>query len=185
MLAQHLANAFRCEMADVCQRLNRDRCGGKWDDLHRTAPVRSFPANAWDLHDMHGDVWEWVDDCRHESDEDTPEDGRAWLEENGGDRTARVLRGGPGATIRTARGAPAAAGTTVRPGRPHRFSCGVFVPRHRSLITEGRLKCLRETASGLTMPTTRPASARAGAADAGAGAACVGLRADKCGHLAR
>jgi formylglycine-generating enzyme required for sulfatase activity len=71
-----------------CEGCGRDR------DRDRTAPVSSFPANAWGLYDMHGNLWEWVEDCRHDSYEGAPEDGRAWLEENGGDCTVRVLRGG-------------------------------------------------------------------------------------------
>jgi formylglycine-generating enzyme required for sulfatase activity len=60
----------------------------------RTLPVGSFPANQWGLRDTAGNVWEWVQDCWHDDYEGAPDDGRAWMEENGGDCGRRVIRGG-------------------------------------------------------------------------------------------
>ena len=51
-----------------------------------------FPANRFGLHDMLGNVWEWVEDCWHDDYTGAPLDGRAWIA--GGDCSRRVLRGG-------------------------------------------------------------------------------------------
>ena len=58
----------------------------------RTVPVGRFPANNFGLHEVHGNVWEWVEDCWHDSYSGAPADGRAWA--TGGDCKNRVVRGG-------------------------------------------------------------------------------------------
>jgi formylglycine-generating enzyme required for sulfatase activity len=69
---------------------NCDGCGSRWDNK-QTAPVGSFAANAFGLHDMLGNVWEWTADCWNESHSGAASDGSARMT---GECSRRVLRGG-------------------------------------------------------------------------------------------
>lgn len=71
---------------------NCESCGSQWDDK-KTAPVNSFPANAWGLVDMHGNVWEWTQDCYYSNYQSAPLDSGAW-EKWWSLNCNRVLRGG-------------------------------------------------------------------------------------------
>jgi formylglycine-generating enzyme required for sulfatase activity len=59
-----------------------------------TVPVGSYSANAFGVYDTVGNVWEWVEDCWHETYKDAPIDGSAWLSAGEGDCKDRVRRGG-------------------------------------------------------------------------------------------
>ena len=71
-------------------RANCNGCGSRWDN-RQPAPAGSFDANRWGLHDMHGNVWEWVQDCYHADYVDAP--GTAVARDDG-DCGQRVMRGG-------------------------------------------------------------------------------------------
>ncbi len=111
---------FGDDEADLCRYANvRDRATGlgmpaalpSWsvescdDGYVYTSPVGSFAANAFGIHDMHGNAWQWSEDCVRDGDDyiGAPSDGSAWT---AGNCNRRFLRGGswgPYGGVRAAR----------------------------------------------------------------------------------
>ena len=65
--------------------------GRKGRYRRQTVTVGSFPANDFGLHDVHGNVWEWTQDCWNRNYTGAPKDGSAWERGYCG---RRVVRGG-------------------------------------------------------------------------------------------
>ncbi|MCP4599526.1 MAG: formylglycine-generating enzyme family protein [Proteobacteria bacterium] len=66
-----------------------------WHDKNsgaRLHPVGKKEPNSLGLYDMHGNVWEWVEDDWHKNYKGAPVDGSPWIDRQRGN--ARVLRGG-------------------------------------------------------------------------------------------
>ena len=68
-------------------------CSGRDVWAGETAPVASFPGNGFGLYDMHGNVWEWVEDCLLDYRVDH-DDGSARTSDRDGNCDLRVGRGG-------------------------------------------------------------------------------------------
>ncbi len=64
-----------------------DECGKQFS----TDPVKSFASNKFKLYDMHGNVWEWVEDKWHDNYSGAPSKGESWI---AGSVSNRVMRGG-------------------------------------------------------------------------------------------
>ena len=93
------ADSTQCDHANGSDRALMQRWG-RWplpvvncvDSAPYTSEAGSYKPNAFGLHDMLGNVWEWTADCLHESYSGALGDGAAWT--RGGDCERRLLRGG-------------------------------------------------------------------------------------------
>lgn len=61
------------------------------EKVGQPSPVGSYPPNDFGLHDVHGNMWEWVGDCWNSGYAGAPADGSVWT---AGNCAGRVLRGG-------------------------------------------------------------------------------------------
>jgi formylglycine-generating enzyme len=88
-----------CKHANVADKTKKPINGNTWTTLHDcsdgywfVAPVASYQANAFGLHDMHGNVSEWTEDRWHDDYRGAPTNSSAWLQGLGLQND--VLRGG-------------------------------------------------------------------------------------------
>ena len=65
----------------------------KYGNRDGTVPVGSYRPNAFGVYDTVGNVWEWVEDCWHDTYNEAPTDGSAWT--GSGECGRLILRGGP------------------------------------------------------------------------------------------
>lgn len=85
------ATAYFWGSAATNNQANYSGTAGK-DQWPFAAPVGQFPANKYAVQDTAGNLWEWVQDCWHETYSGAPTDGSAW--EECADKNIRVRRGG-------------------------------------------------------------------------------------------
>jgi formylglycine-generating enzyme required for sulfatase activity len=93
----HFGQTISSELANYnCTQTYAD--GPKGEYREQTTDVGMFPANAWGLHDMHGNVREWCADHWHDNYLGAPANGSAWVKPDHEIPTSgvlsRLLRGG-------------------------------------------------------------------------------------------
>lgn len=90
----HTGDCINAEQANFHDKEPYANCKPSGAYRGKVIKTGSFPPNPWGLHDVHGNILEWTQDCWHENYNDAPSDGSTWLTENNGNCDRRVLRGG-------------------------------------------------------------------------------------------
>ncbi|MFB2895762.1 SUMF1/EgtB/PvdO family nonheme iron enzyme [Aerosakkonemataceae cyanobacterium BLCC-F50] len=97
----HFGETITTDLANYCgedRTIDGKLYRGSYDNgpkgiyREQTTEVGSFPANAFGLYDMHGNVWEWCADHWHRNYEGAPTDRSIWLSSD--ESSIRRLRGG-------------------------------------------------------------------------------------------
>nr|VFJ49087.1 MAG: Formylglycine-generating enzyme, required for sulfatase activity, contains SUMF1/FGE domain [Candidatus Kentron sp. DK] len=90
-----LGNCLSTDQANYYGKVDYGSCRTRTgQSREKSVPARTFPANPWGLYEVHGNVWEWTEDCWHETYQDAPANGAPWGTKSGGDCSRRVVRGG-------------------------------------------------------------------------------------------
>lgn len=117
----HTGNCLSTDQANFDGNYPASGCA-KGSYRQKTLPVASLAKNDFGLYDMHGNVGEWVQDCKHLDYTGAPNDGSAWEVNCPG--VGRVVRGG--SWLSDGRGARSASRSDITPG--NRFDALGFRP---------------------------------------------------------
>ncbi len=144
----HTGNCISADQANFNGQIPAKDCPSG-NHREQTLPVASFEANGFGLYDTHGNVAEWLADCKNVTYEGAPTDGSAWAD---GDCSQAVIRGGSWAN---GGGALRSAARAWAPHQARSNAVGVRVarsvmtwPLSAGSIPQGWYDTLEDTDSG-------------------------------------